>query len=187
MVITIFSNLFLVLFFFTEIFLRKKGESSSLKADASDHGTTRIICATYISAILFLLVLTVAKIGFFENVVVGWIGLFCMAFGLILRFLSMRELGKFYSRTLRTMDGQKLITTGSYRIIRHPGYLSSMCIWVGMGLALQNILLIPVFLLLFVSVYIYRITSEEKMLVAAFGEDYRTYQSASWRLLPYLY
>src|SRR4051794_9873780 len=175
MVITIFANLFLVLFLFTELFLRKKGESSSLKADASDNGTTRIIFVTYISSILFLLVLTVTKIGFFENVMVGWIGLFCMVFGLIVRFVSMRELGKFYSRTLRTTENQKLITTGPYRLIRHPGYLSSICIWIGTGLALQNIVLIPVFLLLFVSVYIYRITSEEKMLVAEFGEDYRTY------------
>jgi protein-S-isoprenylcysteine O-methyltransferase len=187
MLITIFANMFLVLFLFTEVFLREKGESSSLKADKSDNGTTRIIFVTYISSIIFLLVLTVGKIGFFENAIVGWVGLFFMALGLIVRFLSMRELGKFYSRTLRTTEDQKLITTGPYRLIRHPGYLSSICIWIGTGLALQNFVIIPVFLLLFVSVYIYRITSEEKMLVAEFGEDYLKYQSASWRLLPYLY
>jgi protein-S-isoprenylcysteine O-methyltransferase Ste14 len=187
MLITIFANIFLVLFLFTELFLRKKGESSSLKADKSDNGTTRIIFTTYISSIILLLVLTVVKIGFFENAIVGWAGLSFMASGLIVRFLSMRELGKFYSRTLRTTENQKLITTGPYRLIRHPGYLSSICIWIGTGLALQNFVLIPAFLLVFVSVYIYRITSEERMLAAEFGEDYTKYQSASWRLLPYLY
>lgn len=187
MLITIFANIFLVLFLFTEIFLRKKGESSSLKADKSDNGTTRIIFFTYISSIAFLLVLSFVDIGFFENAIIGWIGLFIMAFGLILRFLSMRELGKYYSRTLRTAEDQKLITTGPYRLIRHPGYLSSISIWVGTGLALQNFVMIPVFFLLFVGVYIYRITSEEKMLTAEFGENYIKYQSKSWRLLPYIY
>jgi protein-S-isoprenylcysteine O-methyltransferase Ste14 len=187
MLITILANLFLVLFLFTEILLRKKGESSSLKADKADNGTTRIIFVTYISAIIFLLVLTIVKIGFFENAIVGWGGLCFMAFGLSVRFLSMSELGKFYSRTLRTTEDQKLITSGPYRLIRHPGYLSSICLWMGTGLALQNFVMIPVFLLLFVSVYIYRITSEEKMLVAEFGEAYLKYQSASWRLVPYLY
>src|SRR4051812_37607014 len=120
MLITILANLFLVLFLFTEILLRKKGESSSLKADKADNGTTRIIFITYSSAIIFLLVLTIVKIGFFENAIVGWVGLCFMAFGLSVRFLSMRELGKFYSRTLRTTEDQKLITSGPYRLIRHP-------------------------------------------------------------------
>lgn len=187
MSITIFANIFLVLFLFTEIFLRKKGESSSLQAEKSDNGTTRIIAITYISSIVLLLALTIVQIGFFENAIVGWAGLLLMAFGLIIRFLSMRELGKFYSRTLRTTADQKLITTGPYRRIRHPGYLSSICIWIGTGLALQNLVIIPVFLVVFVSVYMHRIISEERMLVAEFGESYRAYQSASWRLLPYLY
>jgi protein-S-isoprenylcysteine O-methyltransferase Ste14 len=187
MLITILANIFLVLFLLTEIFLRKGGESSSLKADKSDNGTTRIIFFAYISSIILLLVLTIVNIGFFENAIVGWAGLFLMAVGLIVRFLSMRELGKYYSRTLRTTGDQKLITTGPYRRIRHPGYLSSICIWVGAGLAFQNIIMIAVFFVLFVSVYIHRITSEEKMLVAVFGEEYRKYQSESWRLLPYLY
>ena len=73
MSITIFANIFLVLFLFTEIFLRKKGESSSLKADKSDNGTTRIIVVTYISSIIFLLVLTVVKIGFLK--MQSWDGL----------------------------------------------------------------------------------------------------------------
>ena len=71
MLITILANMFLALFLFTEIFLRKKGESSSLKADKSDNGTTRIIFVAYITSIIFLLVLTVVKIGFFENAIVG--------------------------------------------------------------------------------------------------------------------
>ena len=187
MLITILANIFLVLFLFTEIFLRKRGESSSLKADKSDNGTTRIILLAYTSSIILLLVLSFVHIGFFENAIVGWVGLFIMAFGFILRFWSMKELGKYYSRTLRTTEDQKLITTGPYRIIRHPGYLSSICIWVGTGLALQNIVMIIVFSLLFVSVYIHRISSEEKMLATEFGEDYIKYQSESWRLLPYIY
>jgi protein-S-isoprenylcysteine O-methyltransferase Ste14 len=187
MLITILANIFLILFLFTEIFLRKKGQARSLKADRSDNGTTRMIFLAYILSIVFLLVLTFLDIGFFENAIVGWIGLLLMAAGLILRFFSMRELGKYYSRTLRTTDDQKLITTGPYRRIRHPGYLSSICIWVGAGLAFQNVVMIPVFFLLFASIYIYRITSEEKMLIAVFGQDYIKYQSESWRLLPYIY
>lgn len=42
--------------------------------------------------------------------------------GLALRVWSMRTLGAFYTRTLRTAQNQHVVDTGPYRMIRHPGY-----------------------------------------------------------------
>ena len=59
------------------------------------------------------------------------------------------------------VEGHRLVREGPYRVVRHPGYLSSLCIWVGCALALQNAILICVFVLGFPAVYIFRISAEE--------------------------
>jgi protein-S-isoprenylcysteine O-methyltransferase Ste14 len=37
------------------------------------------------------------------------------------------------------------VTTGPYRVVRHPGYLSSICLWVGAGLSFENFVLIGLY------------------------------------------
>ena len=48
--------------------------------------------------------------------------------GLALRAWSMRALGSYYSRTLRTTSDQVVIESGPYRVIRHPGYFGSIMV-----------------------------------------------------------
>jgi protein-S-isoprenylcysteine O-methyltransferase len=43
----------------------------------------------------------------------------------------MHALGKSYTRTLGTDERLAPITTGPYRVLRHPGYASSLPAWVG--------------------------------------------------------
>jgi protein-S-isoprenylcysteine O-methyltransferase len=47
----------------------------------------------------------------------------------------MRALGRFYSRTLCTSSEQVVMESGPYRVIRHPGYLGSIMVWTGFGVA----------------------------------------------------
>ncbi len=69
--------------------------------------------------------------------IVSWLGLVIMLLGLGLRVWSMRVLGAYYSRTLRVTDTQVIVTQGPYRIVRHPGYLGTILLWVGSGRARQ--------------------------------------------------
>jgi len=187
MITTILVNLLLIGFLLTEFISRKKGESGSLAADESDKGSTRLVVLSFGLAILLLIVLSILKFGFFALPYVDSLGLVVMALGLSLRFWSMSVLGRFYSRTLRTMTEQRIITTGPYQLVRHPGYLSSIFIWIGTGLAIENWIMAIFCLIIFSLVYGYRIAAEEKMLVTIFGKEYEQYQKKSWRLLPFLF
>ncbi len=110
-----------------------------------------------------------------------------MVGGVVLRVWAIRVLGEYYTRTLRTAEQQSLIDRGPYGVIRHPGYLGVLMLWVGAGLATANwIATLLIALVMFVA-YTYRIQSEELMLAATFGEQYRRYAARTRRLIPFLY
>lgn len=67
------------------------------------------------------------------------IGLIMQASGLALRVWSMRTLGAFYTRTLRTAQNQHVVDTGPYRMIRHPGYTGALLVWIGLALASRSV------------------------------------------------
>ena len=187
MIVTILVNLLLIGFLLTEFIFRKKGESGSLAASESDKGSTRLVGLSFGFSILLLIVLSILRFGFFSLPYVDYLGLVVMALGLSLRFWSMSVLGRFYSRTLRTLTEQRIITAGPYKLVRHPGYLSSILIWIGTGLAIENWIMTLSCLIIFPLIYSYRIVAEEEMLVSIFGKEYEEYRKKSWRLLPFLF
>jgi protein-S-isoprenylcysteine O-methyltransferase Ste14 len=119
--------------------------------------------------------------------IIAWVGVGAMVLGLWLRIWSMQVLGRFYSRTLQISEGQTIVQHGPYRWIRNPGYLGSLLVWVGFGLASGNWLTTLTTALLMSLAYQYRIVAEEAMLLEAFGDLYRGYMGRSWRLLPLIY
>jgi protein-S-isoprenylcysteine O-methyltransferase Ste14 len=58
---------------------------------------------------------------------------------------------------------------------------------VGAGLSFENFVLIGLYGLIFITVYVYRIIAEEKMLVRELGDEYSQYQKRSWKLFPLIY
>jgi protein-S-isoprenylcysteine O-methyltransferase len=98
-----------------------------------------------------------------------------------------RTLGAFYTRTLKVLDDQSVVQNGPYRFIRHPGYLGTILMWVGAGLAVVNWIVTLCVLLILCIAYYYRIRTEEAMLLEQLGQPYADYQAHTWRLLPYIY
>ena len=117
----------------------------------------------------------------------GWLGVLLMALGMALRAWSTRVLGRFYTRTLLITPDQRVVQEGPYRLVRHPGYVGSLLVWIGASLAVSNwIVSLMVTLASFIA-YIYRSQSEEAMLIARFGEEYEEYIRRTKRLIPFLY
>ncbi len=174
-------------FFAIELFMRQGTSARSLEATDSDKGSTRLIGAAFGVALILPPLLNFLQVGQIALPSINWLGLILMLLGLALRVWSMRVLGTYYSRTLRVTDEQIIVTQGPYRIIRHPGYLATMLVWVGYGLALANWLATAAIALLMLGVYSYRIRSEEAMLLSTFGERYQQYRQRTWKLLPFLY
>jgi protein-S-isoprenylcysteine O-methyltransferase Ste14 len=119
--------------------------------------------------------------------VFGWVGLLIAVGGMSVRWWANRTLGEYYTRTLRVTAAQFIIQEGPYRMIRHPGYLGSMLMWVGAGLATTNWIAFILAVVVMFGAYYYRIQAEEQMLMAAMSQDYREYESRTWKLIPFVF
>jgi protein-S-isoprenylcysteine O-methyltransferase len=116
-----------------------------------------------------------------------WSGVVAMLAGLTIRVWAMRVLGASYTRTLRTTTEQHLVTVGPYRLIRHPGYLGTLLVWIGGGMATANWIVAMAIALGLGRAYRSRLQAEEEMLAATFGDAYPGYASRTWRLVPFIY
>lgn len=170
-------------FFALEAGARQPGEASDLAATDSDQGTTRQIVAAYGLAAGSSPVLGRLRAGRLPPVS-GPAGVGMMAAGLALRAWSMRRLGAYYSRTLRTAPDQKVVESGPYRVIRHPGYLGSIMVWTGFAVTSGSGAAALGVAALMGHAYGRRITSEEAMLTGRFGSVYAEYSQRTKRLIP---
>jgi protein-S-isoprenylcysteine O-methyltransferase Ste14 len=92
----------------------------------------------------------------------------------------------YASRTIEVMEGQKVITTGPYAIIRHPMYLGFLVMYLATPIALGSWWAVPVFSL-YIPILVWRILSEEKVLLRDL-EGYREYcRERRYRLLPFIW
>ncbi len=98
----------------------------------------------------------------------------------------MFVLGNRFSGLVAIQPGHRLVTTGVYRIIRHPSYLGLLVVSLGWALTFRSLvgLLLAA---LTVLPLIARIHAEERLLQSQFGAGYDAYRSRTWRLVPWLY
>jgi protein-S-isoprenylcysteine O-methyltransferase Ste14 len=102
------------------------------------------------------------------------------AYGLF--FLVMRE-NSYAARTIAVEAGQKVITTGPYRVVRHPMYVAAIVMYLASPLALGSVwAVLPALLLPFVLAR--RVRDEERLLSDELP-GYREYQrTTKYRLVP---
>ena len=180
--------LIIVGFFFLETRLRSGNEAKSWQAGQFDQRSTMfiviayIVCGAALIASSFLDRFNVAVLPAW----IAWLGIVIALAGFGLRIWSMSMLGKFYTRTLKVTENQSIVRAGPYRFIRHPGYLGSILIWSGVAASTTNWIVLLTVLVVMFGVYIYRIQSEEKMLLAL-NADYVGYRKHTWRLIPLIY
>lgn len=77
--------------------------------------------------------------------------------------LWVMKVNRFASRTIQVEPGQELISSGPYRIVRHPMYLGGCAMWLFTPLALGSYLTLPAFVLL-IPLIVLRLLNEEKVL-----------------------
>ena len=97
----------------------------------------------------------------------------------------MRE-NAYLSRTVEVQEGQKVISTGLYGIVRHPMYLATLLMFLPMPLILQSFWgLIP--LAIYPVVIAIRILNEERVLGEAL-DGYTEYKkTVKYRLIPFIW
>ena len=92
----------------------------------------------------------------------------------------------YLSRTIEVQEGQKVIDTGLYGIVRHPMYSATILLFLSMPLVLGSLIAFVVFLP-YPLLLVRRIRSEEQLLEAEL-EGYTAYKErVPCRLLPFFW
>jgi protein-S-isoprenylcysteine O-methyltransferase len=115
------------------------------------------------------------------------VGLALFALGLIVRWIAIIHLGRFFTVNVAIAHDHQLITTGPYRYVRHPSYTGTLLIFLGFGLCTLNIFSLAAVFLPIATAFFWRMHVEETALREAFGDRYRAYTVQTHRLIPYVY
>ena len=97
----------------------------------------------------------------------------------------MRE-NEWLSRSIEVMEGQKVVSTGLYGIVRHPMYTATIAMFLAMPLVMGSwwafLVMIP-----YVLAIAARIKDEEILLTKEL-EGYTEYKKkVRWKLIPYIW
>ncbi len=105
--------------------------------------------------------------------------------GYIMYAEVMRE-NAYLSRTIEVQDGQKVVDTGLYGVIRHPMYSSTLILFLSMGGVLGSPISIAI-LLLYIPIIAKRIRNEEEILENGL-EGYTEYKKkVRYKVIPYIW
>jgi protein-S-isoprenylcysteine O-methyltransferase Ste14 len=117
---------------------------------------------------------------------VRWLGVVVLAAGGALRLWPVFVLGRRFSGLVAIQPGHTLVTTGIYRVVRHPSYLGLLVSSLGWALAFRSGIGVLLTALTLVPL-IARIRAEERLLLSQFGTEYAAYCSRTSRLVPGIY
>ncbi len=104
--------------------------------------------------------------------------------GLVVR--SRAELGPAWSFVPKADQGAGPVTTGPYRLVRHPIYLGLTLLAMGEALAFGSWPALMIVLFGIVPTFAWRAFTEEKLLRRTFGERYALYQQRTKMIIPHL-
>ncbi len=109
--------------------------------------------------------------------------LFLLAYGLYAEV--MRE-NAYLSRTIKVEQGQKVVDTGLYGIVRHPMYMATLLLFLSMPVVLGSWCALAVFAV-YPAIIIVRLKDEEALLAKELP-GYTDYQKkVRYRLIPFIW
>ena len=114
-------------------------------------------------------------------------GMALAAIGLAVRIHSIQTLKQFFTYSVTKVDNQKIVESGLYKFIRHPGYLGQLMIFFGISISVSNWLSVLLMMVPVTVGYLYRIQVEERFMLKEMGEDYLDYRSRTKKIIPMIY
>ena len=142
------------------------------------------------SGLMFLASFVVAGLNFRFSwlVLPAWVTivgtvLFLLAYALYAEVLRENE---YLSRTIEVQEGQKVVDTGLYGIVRHPMYMATIFLFLSMPIILGSIVSFLI-MLLYIPIIAKRIRNEEKVLEEGL-DGYKLYkEKVKYRIVPFVW
>lgn len=112
--------------------------------------------------------------------------------GLILSAVALRvwtraHLRGLYSGHVEVQVGHRLVQSGPYRFVRHPGYTGFLLMTLGVAIGYSSLIGLAAVPVLLLPGLAYRMKVEERLLIEQFGEEYRAYALKTRKLIPFVW
>jgi len=105
--------------------------------------------------------------------------------GAALVLWSRAELGPAWSFVPMADQGTDFVTTGPYRLVRHPIYLGLSLLAMGEAVAFGSWPAVAVIFSAIVPTFAWRACAEERLLADTFGERYAVYRKQTKMIVPH--
>jgi protein-S-isoprenylcysteine O-methyltransferase Ste14 len=184
----IFIILFSILYGFFEIVMSRRQKDKRKISESGDKGSIWLLTISISLGYWLSFIIASTKTGRIYH----WntffiIGSVLALIGLIIRVTSIMKLKQQFTYTVTKIENHELVETGLYKIIRHPGYLGQLIIFLGISVCLSNWLSILLMITPVLAGYLNRINVEEKFMVEQLGQKYLDYRKTTKRLIPFIY
>jgi protein-S-isoprenylcysteine O-methyltransferase Ste14 len=179
---------FSYLYGFFEVFMNLRQRSKAKTTASGDKGSLWGLYGLITVGYCLSFFVGATKIGRMPNWNVFFaIGFILVTIGLVIRIQSLLTLKQYFTYSVAKVEDQALIETGLYKIIRHPGYLGQLLIFIGLAISLSNWLSVLLMTLPIAIGYGYRIKVEERFMREQLGQKYLDYQQRTKRIIPMIY
>jgi len=161
---------------------------------------TRVLYSAYTLREIMLLLVSLTGLGIVPLIYVAtdfprfaaypfrpiqaWLGVVLAGAALGLFHLTHRALGRNWSISLEVREGHQLVTEGVYRHVRHPMYAAFWLWAAAQALLLPNWVAGLAGIVGFGTLYCFRVSNEERLMLDTFGDPYRAYMARTARLIP---
>ena len=143
-----------------------------------------------LSGIMFLAAFVVAGLNFRF----GWLSLpkwvvWTASALFLLAYLMWGEVlreNAWLSRTVEVQEGQRVVDSGLYGVVRHPMYAASVLLFLAMPLVLNSIFSFLV-MLSYLPLIVRRIKNEEKLLIRELPGYEEYTERVKYRLIPFVW
>jgi len=143
-----------------------------------------------IRAVIIVVVIVSVRLGVFRahsHNTDPWrtgVGLGLFVLGLGFAIWARIYIGRNWGSPMSQKDEPELVTSGPYRLVRHPIYSGILVAGVGTAVALDWLWLTAVVL---AGIYfLYSATVEERYLTEQFPDDYPAYKRSTKMLVPFI-
>ena len=144
-----------------------------------------------VRAVLVVLVILLVRLGAFRDHGLnrdlwrGGLGLVLFALGLGFAIWARVNIGRNWGAPMTRKDEPELVTSGPYRLVRHPIYSGILLAAVGTAVALSWWWLVAVALV--GGFFVYSATVEERYLTQQFPDTYPAYKCSTRMLIPFIF